>query len=94
MKVSLLYPPAPTAYTRPDAPIVRAFQTVLPGIRTEVNDASNDLGFFSEIGIDGVMFGPGEMSQAHKTNESADIAQILAAPRIFAQVYRAWAENL
>lgn len=92
IKLSLLYPPAPTAYTNPDAKIVRAFQQVLPNIRTEVNDASNDLGFFSELGIDGVMFGPGEMSEAHRTNESADIGQIISAPGLFEKIYMTWAK--
>lgn len=93
VRLSLLCSPTPTGYTKPDARIVKALQEILPTIRTEVNDASNDLGFFSELGIDGVMFGPGEMSEAHRTNESADIEQIAAAPGIFEKVYFAWAKD-
>lgn len=94
IKLSLLYPPSPIGYTKPDAKIVKVLQRVIPGIKTVVNDASNDLGFFSELGIDGVMFGPGEMSEAHRTNESADIEQIAAAPGIFEKVYFTWAKEL
>lgn len=93
IKLSLLYPPAPTGYTNPQSRIVKIFQNIIPGIKTEVNDASNDLGFFTQAGIDGVIFGPGDMAQAHRANESADINQITQAPATFEKVYLAWAEK-
>lgn len=93
IKLSLLHPPSPIGYTKPDAKIVKVLQKVIPGIKTAVNDASNDLGFFTNIGIDGVIFGPGDMSQAHRTDEYADIDKITAAPAIFETIYFAWAED-
>lgn len=93
ISISLLYPPAPTGYTKPDAKIVKVLQQLIPNIETKVNDASNDLGFFTEAGIDGVIFGPGDMAQAHRTNESAEINQITAAPAIFEQIYLTWANS-
>lgn len=93
IKLSLLYPSTPTGYTSPDARIVKVFQEVVQGIKTGVNDAANDLGFFTKVGINGVIFGPGEMSQAHRTNESADVGQITAAPGIFEAAYLTWAQD-
>lgn len=93
VKISLLYPSTPTGYTSPEARIIKVFQGMLPEVKIGVNDASNDLGFFTQIGIDGVIFGPGEMSQAHREDESADINQITTAPKIFEEVYLAWAQT-
>ncbi|MDD5416299.1 MAG: M20/M25/M40 family metallo-hydrolase [Candidatus Daviesbacteria bacterium] len=93
IKLSLLHPPGPAGYTNPDSKIVKVFQSVVPGIKIAINDASNDLGFFTNLGIDGVIFGPGETSQAHTTDESADIKQISTASGIFEQVYFAWAKD-
>lgn len=93
IRLSLIHPPSPIGYTKPNAKIVKIFQGIIPGIKTTVNDASNDLGFFTNIGIDGVIFGPGEISQAHRTDESADIKQVTAAPEIFEKVYMSWAQD-
>jgi len=92
IKLSLLHPPSPIGYTKPNAKIVKIFQRIIPGIKTTVNDASNDLGFFTNIGIDGVIFGPGEKSQSHQIDESADVRQITAASEIFKKVYMTWAQ--
>lgn len=91
--LSLLHPPAPIGYTSVAASIVKIFKQVVPGIKTEVNDASNDLGFFTQAGIDGVIFGPGDMTEAHRTNESADVKQITAASGIFEKIYLAWVKK-
>ncbi len=94
IKISLLHSPSPIGYTNPDAKIVKLFKVLIPKIKTTVNDASNDLGFFTNIGIDGVIFGPGESSQSHRTDESADISQITAAPEILEKVYITWAQTI
>lgn len=94
VRLSLIHPSTPAGYTKPDAKIIKAFQRIIPGIKTAVNDASNDLGFFLELGVDGVMFGPGEVSQAHKTNEFTDIDKVMAAPKIFTRIYTDWAKQI
>ncbi len=93
IKISLLYPATPIGYTDPNAKIVKVFRQVIPGVKTEVTDVSTDLGFFTEAGIDGVIFGPGDTAQAHTTNESADISQITSAPHIYEKIYLAWANS-
>ena len=92
IRLSLLYPPSPIGYTKPDAKIVAAFRIILPRIKIGTLDASTDSGYFTQIGIDSVIFGPGEISQAHRTDESVDIGQITAAPAIFEKAYLTWAQ--
>lgn len=92
IKLSLIHPSSPIGYTKPDSKIVKVFQKIIPKIKVTVNDASNDLGFFTNIGIEGVIFGPGESSQSHHTDESAQIEQITYAPAIFEKVYITWAQ--
>lgn len=93
IKLSLLYPPSPTGYTKKDARIVRLFEQFDPKVNIGVNDASNDLGFFTNVGIDSVVFGPGEMTKAHTLDESGDINQIRRAPGMFLDIYRAWSAS-
>lgn len=94
IQLSLLYPPSPVGYTNPLAKIVKIFQQVVPKVKTEILNASTDLGFFTQAGIEGVIFGPGDMNEAHRVNESADISQITKAPGIYEKVYLAWAEKV
>lgn len=93
VKLSLVHPPSPIGYTKPDSKIVQVFKKVIPKIKTTVNDASSDLGFLTDMGIEGVIFGPGESSKSHRTDESADIKQITAAPDIFEKIYMVWAQT-
>lgn len=92
IEISLVCPAAPVGYTRRDANIVQAMQRVVPNLKVEPFDAAADLGFMSEIGAEGVIFGPGEMQQAHQTDEWAPLDQVLKAPDLYTQIYDAWAE--
>jgi acetylornithine deacetylase len=57
-------------------------------------DTPIDLGFwteaacFAERGIDAVVYGPGEISQAHAANEFVTIADLEAARAAFAAALR------
>ncbi|MDO8503474.1 MAG: M20/M25/M40 family metallo-hydrolase [bacterium] len=93
IELSLIFPDAPTGYTSPEAKIVRVLQSLVPGLKLEVSEASADLGFLTELGVSGVIFGPGEKDQSHKTDESAPLAQIEEAPKLFEKIYDAWASS-
>lgn len=90
--ISLICPNSPTGYTRKDAKIIKAFQQAVPGIQVTVSQAAADLGFLSKIGIDGVIFGPGDMKNAHVINESIEIDQVERAPDMYQRAYEAWAQ--
>lgn len=89
-QTSLTFPSFPYGYTNPQAKIVKVIQKLVPESTPKVNDASNDLGFFTTLGIEGVMFGPGNMDQAHAVNEYVDVAQVEKAPALFEKIYFAW----
>lgn len=90
--LSLVYPDAPSGYTKPDAKIVKVIRSIFPKVQLEVFEAAADLGFLTSIGIEGVIFGPGETEQAHRIDESATISQVEKAPQIFEQIYHAWVQ--
>ncbi len=89
--LSLGPPDAPTGYTEPDAKIVRILQSLVPELRLEISEGSADLGFLTELGIEGVIFGPGEDPQSHTIDESVPVENVQRAPRLYEQLYRAWA---
>jgi len=89
--LSLIYPSAPTGYTKPDAKIIQIFQRLIPNLELTVSQASADLGFLTKIGVEGVIFGPGEKELSHAMNESVSIDQVLKAPEIYQRIYERWA---
>lgn len=93
IRLSLRFPPSPIGYTTPEAQVVAAVSSVLPTAKTGVLDASTDLGYLTQVGIEGVIFGPGQLSLAHRTNEYADIEQLVTAPGIFEKIYLTWAQT-
>lgn len=88
-----LYPPNPIGFSDSGSKIIKSLKKSFPKIKLDVNQASNDLGFFNSVGIDGIIFGPGDMKQAHRTNEYALITQIKSAPQAFLKVYYTWSSS-
>lgn len=93
IEISLLYPEAPTGYTDPNASIINVIKQLIPNIKLQVSRGSADLGFMTSLGIEGVIFGPGEESQAHIIDESAPVEQIDRAAQLYEQIYDAWANK-
>ncbi len=91
--ISLIVPNSPTGYTKKDARIIRVFQREMPNTILTVSQASADLGFLSRIGVDGVIFGPGDIEKAHIIDESVDLNQVLKTPEIYKKVYEEWAKE-
>lgn len=93
INLSFIYSPAPTGYTAPDAKIIKAFLKLKPDLKLTVNQGATDLGFLTRLGIEGVIFGPGDMDQAHTLNESIAIEQVLNAPNIYEKVFEKWVKD-
>lgn len=87
VSLSLRYPDAPVGFTPPDAKIVQIFQEVVPDARLHVTEGSGDLGFMTKVGIEGVIFGPGDRSTMHAYNESAPLDHLGKAIDIYLAVY-------
>jgi acetylornithine deacetylase/succinyl-diaminopimelate desuccinylase-like protein len=93
ISLSLVCDPAPSGYTDPTASIIKAVQAVIPEVKLNVSQAAADLGFLTEIGVQGIIYGPGEITQAHQTNESVEVAQVERAPDLYEAIYDTWASQ-
>ena len=91
--VSKICAESPVGYTDPKSKIVQAALRAIPGSFPKVFEAAADLGFLNEVGIDGIILGPGSMAQAHQINEYVEIDQVRRAPAVFKAVYYSWAAD-
>lgn len=91
--VSKICAESPVGYTDPKSKIVQAALRSIPGSYPKVFEAAADLGFLNEVGIDGIILGPGSMAQAHQINEYVEIDQVRRAPAVFKAVYYSWAAD-
>ena len=53
---------------------------------TTVSPGATDQAFFQEIGVQTVIYGPGEFDLAHTTDESVAVSAIEAALAVYRQV--------
>lgn len=93
ISLNLLYPEAPAGYTDPASKIIKAVMAIIPDLELKISPASADLGFFTQKGIESVIFGTAEKSQMHHTDEWSNIDKIMAAPALYKQIYEAWASS-
>ncbi|MFP5501261.1 MAG: M20 family metallopeptidase [Candidatus Sericytochromatia bacterium] len=66
----------PPGFTPPDAPLIQAFEQVLPGVEKRQSVASNDLFAFSAIGVPAFVFGPGAKEAIHRPDEYVEVAAL------------------
>lgn len=85
ISVELFYKPTPFGYTDPNTDIVIETKR-LTGAKITINIGSNDLCFFTELKIPGIIFGPGEHTTIHKVNEYCDLEKIKKASEIYKQL--------
>ncbi len=93
IKVEYLYPPAPYGYTNKKAQIVQIAGTVT---KTEIgtSSGSNDMCFFTEIGIPAIVLGPGKPSCIHKPNEYCELKKITKCKFIYKEIIRMFGGKL
>ncbi len=84
----IIYNPAPPGHTDPKAKIVVEAKKLVGKIG--VGTDSTDLCFFSELGIPGIILGPGTPEVIHKANEYCEIEKAEKA----VQVYKKLIANL
>ena len=78
--------PGPCGYCQPSEEIVVAFQKAVKGLPLTCSTGASDQCFFGKIGIPTVIFGPGNLSCAHQTNEWLESGQIETAVQIYQEV--------
>lgn len=77
----IIYNPAPPGHTDPKAKIVVEAKKLVGKIG--VGTDSTDLCFFSELGIPGIILGPGTPEVIHKANEYCEIDKAEKAVQIY-----------
>ena len=80
--------PVPSALCDKKASILRAMQHILPKASTAVSFGATDQAFFQAIGIQTIIYGPGDFAQAHAINESVSLARIKDTYRVYRQLIR------
>jgi acetylornithine deacetylase len=77
----------PPLETADDAPAVRACQRALAALdlptATAIAAFATDAGVFGQVGLPGVVFGPGSIHQAHTASEWVALDQVERATEVF-----------
>ena len=76
----------PSALCTPDAPILHQMQKLIPGTAPVVSRGSTDQTFYQAIGVDTVIYGPGDFDQAHTVDESISLKGIAQAYDVYWQL--------
>jgi acetylornithine deacetylase len=84
-KVDFVYPPVDGGFTQENEAIVKVAKEITNLIPT-ASTSSNDLGFFTKLGIPGIVFGPGNSSVIHKANEYCDISNLKKCIQIYEKI--------
>ncbi len=77
--------PAPPLETSPGIPLARAFLDAAGQRRAAGVDFFTDAGVLSAAGIPSVVFGPGDIAQAHTAQEWVEIRQLEGATELLAR---------
>jgi len=80
--IAMLHEPGLIGDTDSDSEIVQKAK-LLTGAKITMSVGSNDLGFFTEANIPGIIFGPGAYAAIHKSNEYCEIEKIEKAADIY-----------
>ena len=78
--------PVNSALCADDAPILRAVQTCLPEGKVSVSLGATDQAFFQNIGVQTVVYGPGDFARAHTTDESVSLEKAKTALAVYRRV--------
>ena len=63
-------------------------QKLLPQAETTVSYGATDQAFFQAIGVQTIIYGPGDFSQAHTVDESVSITRIKEVYDIYQKLIR------
>ncbi len=84
----------PAAETLPDHPFIRVISSALSAagrpVTVEGFTAASELAWYAERGMNGTLFGPGSIAQAHGPNEFVEIDQLFTACEVMALTAAAW----
>jgi acetylornithine deacetylase/succinyl-diaminopimelate desuccinylase family protein len=87
----------PAVALDPDAPGLATLGRAHAAVRGETPAATmwpsvSDAGWLARAGIPTIIYGPGELAEAHTTNESIAIDELTDAARVYARLIAEWCE--
>ena len=80
--------PVPSALCDTNAKILKTMQRLLPEAETAVSYGGTDQAFFQSIGVQTIIYGPGNFSQAHTVDESVSITRIKEVYDVYQKLIR------
>lgn len=86
-EVRTVYTPSPPGHTKPSTKIVEVAKKLIGKVGLAKD--STDLCFFSELGIPGIILGPGDHEISHKPNEYCEIKKIEEAVQVYQKIVSA-----
>jgi acetylornithine deacetylase len=91
-----VFPPAPLVANHPAFRLLAATHRTVTGAAPTIgmSPTVTDAGWLAAAGIPTVIYGPGELSQAHTVNESVAVADLLAACRVLARFAATWSAGV
>lgn len=90
IEVDYLYQPCPFGLTLKGERIVKVAKMVLPEAKIAVSNSACDLCFFSQVGVPGIVLGPGEKKTVHKPNEFCWLFKIGKAVKVYRKIIDLW----
>lgn len=75
--------PVASCVCEPTVPIIKKVQEIVGKIPTVVSHGATDQGFLQAIGIDTIVFGPGEFENAHSQNEWVSCSKVEKTAELF-----------
>ncbi len=88
---NIFFPPVNTS---PEHPLIQGLASSLGslGLPAEITafTAASELAWYAEQGIDGTIFGPGRIAQAHSPNEYVEVEQLVNACKAMALAAAGW----
>jgi len=76
VEIELIGKPVNFGLTGKNSQIVNIFKKIVNDLEIKISSGSNDMAFFTSIGIPAVTFGPGNKETIHKENEYIELKNI------------------
>jgi|SRR3989339_966919 len=83
VEIQLIEKPVNYGLTGKNSKIVNIFKKIIDNLEIKISLGSNDIAFFTKVGIPAITFGPGNKEAIHKENEYIEIKNIVKSVSIF-----------
>jgi len=81
--IELIGKPVDYGLTEKNSKIVNIFKKIVNDLKINISSGSNDMAFFTSIGIPAITFGPGNKEAIHKENEYIELENIKKSLNIY-----------